>query len=243
MTPSDEIRDTRTLLEEKLKKPGAHSPETLLSLVRECIAHCRDCHPPHEIGPAVPGSGPASARLMIVGGTPSPEGVAEREPFVGSVRVLLEDNLRRTGLGLPDVYFTNAVKHCLQGISNGHARPAGSEGCGGAEVHQAAVEACRRLLHAEIAVVKPEVVLCLGEFAAEVVLGQDVDPEVSHQRLFHPGFVPTVLVTADPLRVLALTDESAKRCAEKEFLLDFHKVAEILGEFDPFRGREALAQL
>jgi len=230
--------DRRRHLQEKLRRPGAYSPEALLALVRECIAQCSDCGlccsaAPPSAAPLVLGSGPASARLMVVGGPPDSGDAEEGKPFTGAALQLLEETLRCTGLGLPDVYFTKAVKHCAR--AEGEAPTAGTT--------DEEIAACRQWLEAEMAVVKPEVVLCLGRRAAQAVLGQSVDPSAGGERVFHPGFVPTVMVTVDPMWVLEQGTEEAATRAKKDFLLDFHRVAEILGEFDPFRGREALAQL
>lgn len=209
-----------------IANPGGHFPESLLTLVQGCAADCDECSRRTSASRIVTGSGPASARLMVVISAPTPDDDAAGSPLTGPEEEIIEHCLKMTGIGRPDVYVTCALKHFSP-----HA------------ADEADIAACRRWLQAEIAVVKPEVVVCLGEAAAQAVLGQRIDLPRERGRVFHPGFVPKVVTTVDLASILEASDEDAFRRARDEFLLEFHGLAETLGVFDPWRGREALAQL
>ncbi len=209
-----------------IANPGGFFPESLLTLVQECAAGCHEC-PRHACASRiVTGSGPASARLMVVLGVPTPTEESAGSPLAGPERDIIDHCLKMTGIGRPDLYVTCALKHFSP-----HA-PDDSE-----------TQACRRWLDAEMAVVKPEVVVCLGGLAAQAVLGQSVVLPRERGKVFPPGFVPKVVATVDLRTILDAPNEDTFRRARDEFLLEFHDLAETIGVFDPWRGREALAQL
>ncbi|NLE74895.1 MAG: hypothetical protein GX604_09765 [Actinobacteria bacterium] len=213
-------------LRELIANPGSFYPESLLNLVQDCAAACNECPRGACTPHIVTGSGPASARLMVVLGAPTSAEDAAGSPLAGPEQEIIDHCLKMTGIGRLDVYITCALKHFSP-----HA------------VDEKDTAVCRRWLQAEMAVVKPEVVVCLGEAAAQAVLGQRVDLPRERGKVFHPGFAPKVIVTVDLHSIIQAPDEDAFRRARDEFLLEFHGLAETLGVFDPWRGREALAQL
>ena len=209
-----------------IANPGGHFPESLLALVQTHAGTCAAC-PRHACADKiVTGSGPASARLMVVLGMPTALEAAAGAPLVGPEQAIIEHCLKMTGIGRPDMYITCAVKHFSP------LQPSDVE-----------MALCRRWLEAEIAVVKPEVLVCLGALAAQAVLGETIDLPRERGKVFHPGFVPKVLTTVELSSILEQPTEELRRRAHDEFLLEFHVLAETLGVFDPWRGREALAQL
>ena len=222
-------------LQDRLCDPGAFCPENLRDLLHECEAACTRCRLWQGATQTVRGSGPASARLMIVGGQPGAEEDRTGRPFDGPARRVLHEVLQRAGIGLQDVFFTNAVKHRSPVAADGDApevpEPLAEE-----------VDACRRWFEGEVAVVKPEVVLCVGPLAAEAVLGSRVDLPRERGKVFHPGFVGAVMVTVHPSWVAAQPEEARER-AVKDLVEELYEVAELLGVSDPFKGRDELAQL
>src|SRR5205807_4503820 len=85
-------------------------------------------------------------------------------PFVGPAGLLLDRALAEAGIDRGEVYVTNPVKHFKwepRGKRRIHKKPRTSE-----------IEACKPWLEAEIAVVKPELVVCLGATAAQALLGK-----------------------------------------------------------------------
>ena len=222
-------------LQDRLCNPGALCPENLLDMLHECEAACTRCRLWESATQTVRGSGPASARLMIVGGQPGEEEDLSGRPFAGRARAMLHEVLRRAGLGLQDVYFTNAVKHRSPATASDDTRET-------PEPLAEEIDACRRWFEGEVAIVKPEVVLCVGSLAAKAVLGFHVDLPRERGRVFHPGFVGAVMVTVDPSPLPAQTEEAQER-ALKDLLDEVYEVAEFLGVSDPFKGRDELAQL
>lgn len=209
-----------------IANPGGFFPESLLSCVQECAAACAACPRLRAARRIVTGAGPASARLMMVLGAPTNLDDESGSPLTGPEKDIVDHCLKMTGIGRPDLYITFAVKHFSP-----HP-PTADE-----------ITGCRRWLEAEMAVVKPEVVMCLGALAAQAVLGTPVDLPRDRGRVFHPGFVPTVLVSVELASILNEPNENQRKRALDQFLLEFHEFAETVGVFDPWRGREALAQL
>jgi uracil-DNA glycosylase len=239
------LKNAEEELKAAISRPGALCPEDLLELAHRCVRTCRECPRGSGGTPAVTGSGPASARLMLVGGEPHRDDAGRIRLFTGAAANVLHQALRRAGIGVQDVYFTVAVKHgcCGGAVEHTGAAPAPGPRLEPPVPPDDILTACRRLLEAEMLVVKPEVVLCLGSTAARAILGQDVDRPAERGKTFHPGFVPVVMVTVDPRSVPEHGSEDARRRALDRLVLEFYEVAELLGVSDPFKGRDELAQL
>jgi DNA polymerase len=226
-------------LEEAVRRPGALSPVDILELAHRCVRSCHECSRGASGAGAAVGTGPASARLMVVGAEPEKDDAGASRSFSAEAEHLLQRALGKAGIGLQDVYFTTAIKH-RDSDNTAPATPVEEEV---SERDLGAISACRRLLEAEMAAVKPEVVLCLGSTATLSVLGRRMDLPAERGRTFHPGFVPVVVVTVNVATVLA---QPAGRLRDKEFdrlVVELHDVAELLGVSDPFKGRDELAQL
>jgi uracil-DNA glycosylase family protein len=143
-----------------------------LAALRRAAAMCRGCELYRDATQTVFGEGPRSARLMLVGEVPGDQEDLAGEPFVGPAGRLLNDALEEAGLSRREVYVTNAVKHFRwepRGKRRLHKRPGAGH-----------IEACKPWLQAEILVVKPQLIVCLGAIAAQALLGRDF--RVSRQR-------------------------------------------------------------
>src|SRR5437763_12040004 len=135
-----------------------------LSSLREAAAGCRACDLWKTGTQTVFGEGAAGARLMLVGEQPGDREDREGAPFVGPAGRVLDEALAQAGIDRRAVYVTNAVKHFKwepRGKRRIHAKPSWSE-----------LTACRPWLEAELAVVRPEVLVCLGATAAQSLLGR-----------------------------------------------------------------------
>ncbi|MFN2606654.1 MAG: UdgX family uracil-DNA binding protein, partial [Acidimicrobiales bacterium] len=127
-------------------------------------AGCQACELYRDATQTVFGEGPAAARVVLVGEQPGDQEDVAGEPFVGPAGRLLDEALEATGIDRRQVYVTNAVKHFrweARGTRRLHKRP-------GVE-H---VRACAPWLEAELAVVRPQVVVGLGATAAQALLGR-----------------------------------------------------------------------
>jgi len=143
-----------------------------LSSLRDAAADCQACDLFKTATQTVFGEGSAKARLLLVGEQPGNEEDLKGHPFVGPAGLLLDKALIAAGIDRAQTYVTNAVKHfkfVRQGKRRIHERPKAKE-----------VEACRPCLMAEIALVKPKVIVLLGATAAQALIGRDF--RVTRQR-------------------------------------------------------------
>lgn len=122
------------------------------------IRACRRCDLFRTATQAVPGEGPADARIMLVGEAPGASEDRQGRPFVGPAGRFLDELLSMAGLNRQDVYITNIVKH----------RPPANRDPDGGEV-----TACRPWLDQQLAVIKPRMIVTLGRFAMEQVLSKE----------------------------------------------------------------------
>src|SRR6516165_2165306 len=134
-----------------------------LTRVREDSKDCRACDLYKHATQTVFGEGPATATMMLIGEQPGDAEDLSGHPFVGPAGHLLDRALAEAGIDRRAVYLTNAVKHFKfepRGKRRIHKKPRVSE-----------IAACRPWLDAEIGLVKPRVIVCLGATAAQALLG------------------------------------------------------------------------
>ncbi len=148
----------------KSKTAAAFVPANAsLPVLREALERCRGCDLYLNTTQAVPGEGPASSLIVFIGEQPGDEEDRQGHPFVGPAGRLLDRALKEAGIDRSQVYVTNAVKHFKfeeRGKRRLHKKPSARE-----------TLACRPWLEAELAVVRPQVVVCLGATAARSVFG------------------------------------------------------------------------
>ncbi|GAA3471878.1 UdgX family uracil-DNA binding protein [Nonomuraea roseola] len=139
-------------------------PERLtLPELRRAAAHCEGCDLYRDATQTVFGEGPSQARFLIVGEQPGDQEDRKGAPFVGPAGRILDKGLEEAGIDRQDAYLTNAVKHfsfTLRGKRRIHQKPTVAE-----------IEACGPWLNAELALLKPEMVVVLGATAARALLG------------------------------------------------------------------------
>jgi uracil-DNA glycosylase len=191
-----------------LRKPGTPENDTAARLIpprpslaalREAARGCTACPLYAEATQTVFGEGPAHARLLLVGETPGDQEDRAGRPFVGPAGKLLDRCLAEAGIERDEAYVTNVVKHFKwrpRGKRRLHARPNAME-----------IRACKPWVDAEIGLVKPKVIVCLGATAAQALLGAGF--RVTRQR---GAFVPSALAP----HVLATVHPSALLRAEPE---------------------------
>jgi len=134
-----------------------------LKTLRSAAASCRGCDLWKRGTQTVFGEGPKHARVMMIGEQPGNEEDLVGRPFVGPAGRLLDRALSAARISRDDVYVTNVVKHFKwesRGKRRIHAKP-----------NQMEIAACLPWLQAELDIVTPEVVVCLGATAAQALLG------------------------------------------------------------------------
>lgn len=163
------------------------------------------------------GDGALHARVMFVGEQPGDREDIEGKPFVGPAGRLLDEALVAAGIDRSRVYITNAVKHFKW-------KPAGKR-----RLHQkpnaAEISACRPWLDAEIALIKPAILVLLGATAAQAMLGRDF--RVSTQRgqfIERPG-LPVMMATVHPSSILRSPDDETREIEMTAFIRDLQRLA------------------
>jgi DNA polymerase len=191
-----------------------------LPRLREAAAGCRACHLWRRGTQTVFGEGLQRAELMLVGEQPGDQEDRAGRPFVGPAGRLLDRALEEAGIDREAVYVTNVVKHFkweARGKRRIHAKPSWSE-----------MTACKPWLDAELAVVQPRVLVCLGATAAQALLGRGF--RVSRQRgeLVESPLAPLVTATVHPSSILRARGEESRRAELAAFVADLRKVAGLL---------------
>jgi len=188
-----------------------------LKKLREAAAGCKAC-PLWQTGTqTVFGEGSAKADVVFVGEQPGDQEDLEGRPFVGPAGKLLDQALEEAGIDREQVYVTNVVKHFKwksQGKRRIHQKPNWKE-----------IGACRPWLDAEIAVLKPRVLVCLGATAAQALLGRDF--RVSRQRgeLVESPLAEKTIATVHPSSILRAEDRDVQF---EEFVRDLRKIAALI---------------
>ena len=212
-------------------KPGPHStgsaadflpPRTTLPALRAAAAKCRGCELWRLGTQTVFGEGSSGARVIFVGEQPGDQEDKAGRPFVGPSGKLLDAALEAAGIDRDDVYVTNAVKHFKwergeKSARRIHKKPNASE-----------ITACHPWLEAELAVVKPEVVVCLGATAAQALLGKEFRITRDRGKAIRAPFAEVVFATVHPSSVLRAPDPEARQLAERDFIADIRKVGRYL---------------
>jgi uracil-DNA glycosylase family protein len=187
--------------------------------LKEVAAGCTAC-PLHETGTqTVFGAGTSKAEVMFVGEQPGDQEDLRGKPFVGPAGKLLDKALGEAGIDRSKVYVTNVVKHFkwqARGKRRIHQKPNWSE-----------IAACRPWLDAELEVVRPRVLVCLGATAAQALLGRDF--RVSRQRgePVDSDLAEHVLATVHPSSILR-ADEDRRELEYRVFVDDLRKVASLI---------------
>ncbi len=193
-----------------------------LPTLRHAAKGCRGCELYERGTQTVFGEGTDRAELMLVGEQPGDYEDRQGRPFVGPAGRLLDEALEEAGIDRSTVYVTNAVKHFkweARGKRRIHQKPNARE-----------VSACKPWLEAEIAVVRPRVIVCLGATAAQSLLGPQF--RVSRQRgqLVESPLAPKVMATVHPSSILRAQDVETREAERALFVKDLEKIAPLLRE-------------
>ena len=184
--------------------------------MRDVAAGCKACDLYKRGTQTVFGEGPRRAELMLVGEQPGDAEDLAGHPFVGR-QASCSTRAQRGRHRPAAVYVTNVVKHFKwepRGKRRIHAKPNAAE-----------IDACRPWLETEIALVKPQVLVCLGATAAQALLGKSF--KVSQQRgeLVKSPLAPIVTATVHPSSILRAPDDETRREEMRRFVQDLKKIA------------------
>jgi DNA polymerase len=171
----------------------------------ETVAACQACGLCHSRRHTVFGVGDRQADWLVVGEAPGEMEDLQGEPFVGPAGKLLDNMLRAVGLGRHEnVYIANVLK----------CRPPGNRNPEPAEVAQ-----CEPYLRRQVALLQPKIILAMGRFAVQSLLGSTEPIGKLRGRIHHYAGVP-VVVTYHPAYLLRNLPDKAKAWADLCLALD-----------------------
>ena len=177
---------------------------------------CRGCRLHANATQTVFGEGLKRSRFMFVGEQPGDKEDRAGRPFVGPAGHFLDRALEEAGIDRRAAYVTNVVKHFKyerMGKRRIHKKPNADE-----------IMACRPWLDAEMAVIRPDVLVLLGATAAKSLLGSSIRITQSRGSLLESDLAPKVTATVHPSSILrARGDEARER--EYRLFVDDLKVA------------------
>lgn len=203
-----------------------------LRTLRDAAAGCTACHL-YKLGTqTVFGEGAKQARVLLIGEQPGDQEDLAGRPFVGPAGKLLDRALEAAGIDREQAYVTNIVKHFKwepRGKRRIHKKPNAME-----------IAACRPWFDAEVRVLKPEVIVCLGATAAQALLGKNF--KVTQRRgevIRDLELAPAVIATVHPSSILRASDEESRHAEMERFTNDLRQVATLIATNESKREKEA----
>jgi uracil-DNA glycosylase len=198
--------------------PGAATmpDRRTLRTLKSAARGCRACDLWRHATQTVFGEGAAAAEVMLVGEQPGNDEDLSGHPFVGPAGRVLEDALEQAGIARDRIYVTNVVKHFKwepRGKRRIHAKPKAGE-----------IGACRPWLDAEIALLHPRIIVCLGATAAKALIGNSFKVSVERGQFIKSPLAPLVTATVHPSSILREPDSDARKAAMRAFVKDLKKV-------------------
>jgi uracil-DNA glycosylase len=179
-------------------------------------AGCQACHLWKLGTQTVFGEGKTSSTVMFVGEQPGDKEDLSGHPFVGPAGALLDKALAEAGIDRKTVYVTNVVKHFKwepRGKRRIHKKPNAAE-----------ITACRPWLEAEVAVIKPRAIICLGSTAAQAVIGPKFRVSIQRAQFVESTLAPFVTATVHPSSILRAPTDDARHEEMRQFIDDLKKI-------------------
>lgn len=191
-----------------------------LPSLREAAADCKACDLWKRGTQTVFGEGRRRAKVLFVGEQPGNEEDLTGKPFVGPAGRLFDSALEKAGIDRSQTYVTNVVKHFKwepRGKRRIHKKPNAGE-----------IAACRPWLEAEIALIKPDVIVALGATAAQALLGPKFRVTKQRGEFLASNLAPYVMATVHPSSILRAPDEETRRLDLSLFIADLKKLVRVL---------------
>jgi len=197
---------------------GAFLPERrTLATLRAAAQSCQGCDLYAAATQTVFGEGPSRSRVVFVGEQPGDKEDQQGRPFVGPAGKVFERALVAAGIPRNTAYVTNAVKHFSfesRGKARLHKRPRVGE-----------VRACAPWLRAELAAIKPDVLVLLGSIAAQSFFGSSFKVSSERGRKLVSDLAPFVMATIHPSAVLRAPDSESRSQAFASLVEDLRVVS------------------
>ncbi len=197
-------------------QPAPVPATSSLTKLRAAALACTACPLYQNATQTVFGEGPKNPSLMLLGEQPGDQEDLSGQPFVGPAGKLLDRALEEAGIDRRQVYVTNTVKHFKwepRGKRRIHQKPSSRD-----------IAACRPWLEAELRVVRPAVLVCLGSTAAQALFGSSFRVTRERGKLLESELAPRVVTTVHPSSLLRQPDEES-RAREYALFVDDLRVA------------------
>ncbi len=188
-------------------------PETSsLTKVAAAAKVCTACPLYKNATQTVFGEGPKRATILMIGEQPGDSEDVAGKPFVGPAGKMLDRALDEAGIERAEVYVTNAVKHFKwepRGKRRIHQKPSSRD-----------IAACRPWLEAELRLVEPKLVVCLGSTAAQTIFGPTFRVTKERGQVLESPLAKRVVATVHPSSLLRQPDEESRQREYKNFVAD-----------------------
>jgi uracil-DNA glycosylase family protein len=202
-------------------KPAPVPETSHFEKIRAAALECTACHLYKRGTQTVFGEGPKLASLMLVGEQPGDQEDLAGKPFVGPAGKLLDRALEDAGIDRMQVYVTNTVKHFKwepRGKRRIHQKPNSRE-----------IAACRPWLEAELRIVRPKLLVCLGATAAQAIFGTSFRVTRDRGKVLASQFASKVVATVHPSSLLRQPDEESRAREYKHFVADLRVALKAAG--------------
>ena len=193
-----------------------------LKKLQVAAAGCQACDLWKTGTQTVFGEGQQTSTVMFIGEQPGNSEDLEGRPFVGPAGGLLDKALAEAGIDRSKVYVTNVVKHFKwepRGKRRIHKKPNAIE-----------IRACRPWLEAEINVVRPRAIICLGSTAAQAVIGPKFKVSIQRGQFVDSPLAPFVTATVHPSSILRAPTDEARRAETERFIDDLKRIRKAIAE-------------
>jgi len=191
----------------------AHPPLTNdWEKLRKAACACRACPLWKNGTQTVFGEGPSNAEIMLLGEQPGDIEDRGGRAFIGPAGQLLDQALKEAGIDREKVYVTNAVKHFKwepRGKRRIHQTPNSRD-----------IAACRPWLEAELRLIKPRVLVCLGSTAATTIFGSGARVLCDRGQVRDSRFSEKTMITFHPSALLRAPDEATRANQYEQFVFD-----------------------
>jgi uracil-DNA glycosylase family protein len=207
---------------EEYARPATPPKTSNLSEVRGASRECTACHLYKRARQTVFGEGPKNAPIMLVGEQPGDYEDIAGKPFVGPAGKIMDRALEEAGIDRSHVYVTNAVKHFKwepRGKRRIHKKPNSRE-----------IAACRPWLEAEMRLVKPQLVVCLGSTAGQAFFGPSFRVTRERGKILSSKLAPRVVATVHPSSLLRQPDEESREREYDRFVVDLRTAVKVASE-------------
>jgi uracil-DNA glycosylase family protein len=208
--------------DESPKSARAFLPKArTIDALRKAARECQGCALYRNATQTVFGEGNAHARILLVGEQPGNDEDLSGHPFVGPAGRVLDEGLAAVGLDRAETYITNVVKHFKwepRGKRRMHSKPSMRE-----------IDACFPWLEQEIALLRPDLIVCLGATAARALLGSAFRVTRQRGQPVESPLAPHVIATIHPSSILRQPTAEGREREMAAFIADLKAAAGLVG--------------